>query len=74
MSDDTEKIMVEAIGTRKGIGELKFVPMDGWFGDVAEMDANTANHLLEGEAKKHKDIRIFRRARVKKPVKVSKGE
>lgn len=66
MNEVKEKIMVEAIGIRKGIGQIKFVPTEGWYGDVAELDADAATHLLEGELRKHKSFRVFRRARVKK--------
>jgi hypothetical protein len=65
-----EKIMVEAIGIRKGIGNIKFVPIEGYHGDVAELDKDVAEHLLEGELRRHKSFRLFRRARVEK---ISKG-
>jgi len=42
----SKKIVVEAIGSRKGIGSLKFGDISGYKGDCAELDAEDAKKLI----------------------------
>lgn len=43
-------VVLEACGARKKINKVKFVPMEGYVGDCAEVDSDDADDILAGEA------------------------
>ncbi len=47
---EIKTIWIEAIGTRKAIGAIEFIPNPKFVGDVAEMEYDAAHTLLRGES------------------------
>jgi len=46
MADEGSKVIIEAIGTRKGIGKIQFGEIAGYQGDCAEFDFDTGAKLI----------------------------
>ena len=69
-------IWSEAVGTRKGLGKIEFIPNPEFVGDVAEMEYDAASALLRGETEREKGglPPMFREAVLKKGTTVPEPE
>ena len=56
MDDKKQTVFVEAVGPRKGLGKVKFLKHPTYRGDVAELDKEVADRLLESDGQRDKPL------------------